>query len=256
MFSLEAVLSGIADHISLRKPYVVYTSANLHAIPIIKKDREFWRSLNDADMITFDGMAAIWLAHLSGKKKAKKIGADRLMRGLYSMAEDRGWSFYFLGNAKGVAEKAAKKIKERFPNLTIAGMHNGYFDAEEEREIIREINRLSPDILAVGLGMPYQEKWIYKNKKMLRAGLITNCGSYLEQTANSGIDYYPNWTYKYSLNWFYRFKNDPGRLWKRYLLDGIAFLPDLSGALFRYIWTNSVRLWKKTFMKRKNDSKA
>ena len=146
------------------------------------------------------------------------------MKLLYKLAQQKDWSFYFLGGPRGIAEEAANKIKESFPSIKIVGYCHGYFDEKEEVEIIKKINKLLPDILVVGLGMPYQEKWIYNNRKNLKVGMITNCGAYIEQTANKGINYYPNWAYRYNLNWFYRILKDPKKLWKRYLFEGLDFI--------------------------------
>lgn len=234
-WTLDELLDAAIDNISSRRNYVVYTSTNLHAMSIMQNDKEFCKVLNEADKITFDGVAAIWLVFLSTGKKAEKIGADVLMKALSRIAQQKDWSFYLLGGPKGAAERAAERIREKFPEVNIVGTHHGYFDSEEEKNILKEINQLSPDILAVGLGMPHQEKWIYKNKERLKVGLITNCGGYIEQTANKGMDYYPDWAYRYNLNWFYRILKEPRRLWKRYLFEGIAFLPFLFNGLFGYL---------------------
>lgn len=241
-YTLQDVFNEISNLILKRESFTIYVSANLHAISLLRKDIEFCKALGDADMITFDGIAAIWLARLSGVKKIEKIGADVLMKGLYGIAERRNWRFYFLGGSQGAADRAAEKIKEYFPTIKIIGTHHGYFDSKEEIEIIKEINELSPDILVVGLGMPYQEKWIHRNKKKLKVGMITNCGAYIEQTANKSVDYYPNWAYKYNLNWLYRILKEPRRLWKRYFFDGIAFLPILCKATIMCLVRHSVNL--------------
>jgi len=222
-FTLDEALSQISNWISLRNSKVVL-SINLHAISLMRQDREFHAVYEKADKIRFDGMSAILLARLSGGKSIEKIGADVLMKGLYPMVKHEGWTLYLLGGPEGVWERATKNIRSRFPGLNIVGTNHGYFNAKEERKIIKKINELSPDILLVSLGMPRQEKWIHRNRYKLKVGVIISCGGYIEQTANYSIDYYPDWAYKYNLNWFYRVLKNPRALWKRYFFEGITFV--------------------------------
>jgi len=228
-------LCDLSDELSKKIPQkksLVISTVNLHALSIMRKDRDFYKVYEDADKIIFDGISAIWLAHLSGIKKVERIGTDFLMKLLYELGQKNNWSFYFLGGPKGIAKKAADRIKENFPKIKIIGSYHGYFDEREEIEIKREINTLSPNILVVGLGMPYEGKWINKNRKNLKVGMITNCGAYFEQTANKGINYYPNWAYRYNLNWFYRILKYPKRFWKRYLFESLQFISWIPRFLF------------------------
>jgi len=233
--SLDDVISNIENHVPQKKAWTILT-INLHALSILRKDKDFHKVYENTDKIIFDGNAAIWLAYFSGIHHIEKISTDFLLKALYELTQQKDWSLYFLGGPRGIAEKAANKITDCFPKVKIVGVHHGYFDAEEENEIIEEINTLSPDILTVGVGMPHEQKWIHKNKSRLKVGMITNCGAYIEQTANTGLDYYPDWAYKYKINWLYRIVHEPKKLWKRYLFEGVAFLPILSKAAARHFF--------------------
>lgn len=242
-FTLGEVLGEISNSILERKAHFVIT-INLHALSLMKKNKQLRRIYQDADRVVFDGISVISLARLSGVRTVERIGSDWLMKALYKEAQQKGWSFYLLGGPIGAPESAAKHIKEQFPDLRIVGAHHGYFNSnsDEESKIIQEINDLSPDILAVGLGMPKEQKWIHRNKEQLNVGVITNCGAYIEQTANEGVDYYPDWAYRFRLNWLYRVLKEPRRLWKRYLFEGIAFMPLLCQAIYRWLVMQGTRL--------------
>lgn len=241
-FELDSLISQLSMEISKRKTSVVI-SINLHAIKLLQENADFKEYYGSADHIIFDGISAIWLAKLKGAEIVEKISHDFLMRRLYEEGQKEGWSFYFLGGPEGSAKEASEMIKQRFPEIEIAGTHHGYFEDEEEEKIIKEINRLEPDILAVGLGMPFQERWIHNHKGELKVGMITNCGAYIEQTANEGIDYYPSWAYRYQLNWFYRILKEPRRLWKRYLSETLIFIPILFKELIKHMITKIYLLW-------------
>jgi N-acetylglucosaminyldiphosphoundecaprenol N-acetyl-beta-D-mannosaminyltransferase len=223
-FSVQDFLSSINANIPERKP-CFYASFNLHAISFLKKDEDFLQALNSAEKIRFDGVAAIWLGRLSGAKKIEKIGSDVLMSRIFPEAEKKDWKLYFLGGPEGAAEKAVKNIKEHHPGLQVIGTHHGFFSDSDEAQIIEEINLLSPDILVVGLGMPYQEKWIFQNKEKLKVGVITSCGAYIEQIGEKGLGYFPDWVNKCHLSWLLRIIRDPKKFGKRYFTEGILFIP-------------------------------
>ena len=225
-FSVRDFLSDIEIHIAERKPRF-YASLNLHAISFLRKDKKFFLALKSAEKIRFDGVAAISLARLSGVRKIEKIGSDVLMSHIFPEAERKGWSLYLLGGPEGAAEKAVKNIKENYPGIQIMGTHHGFFSASDEAKVIEEINRLSPDILVVGLGMPYQEKWISQNKEKLKVGVITSCGAYIEQIGEKGLGYFPDWVNKYHLSWLLRILRNPRKFGKRYFTEGIIFFPEL-----------------------------
>ena len=121
-FTLRDLLDELSKKIPQKKSLIVIT-INLHAISIMKKDREFHEVYKNSDQIILDGISAIWLAHLSGIKRIERIGHDFLMKYLYELAQQNDWSFYFLGGPIGIAEEASKKIKEHFPRIKIVGYY-------------------------------------------------------------------------------------------------------------------------------------
>jgi len=229
--TLDDFTAGLPIRLKEKKPYT-YASLNLHALSFFQKDPEFREALNEADKIRFDGIAAIWLARLSGSGKVEKIGSDVLMDSLYEHGSRRRWGFFLLGGPRGAAKSAADKINEVYPDLQILGTHHGYFNRSEEDRIIARINSLSPDILIVGMGMPKQEKWIRRNRNKLKVGLITSCGAYIEQISEKGLGYFPKWANRFHLSWLLRVIKNPNKIAGRYIADAAAFFPLLAKAVF------------------------
>jgi N-acetylglucosaminyldiphosphoundecaprenol N-acetyl-beta-D-mannosaminyltransferase len=142
------------------------------------------------------------------------------------MAAKSGKSLYILGGIDGVAERAAHNLRARYPGLRIAGTYSpplGFErDADECRRIAERIDRARPDLLAIGLGCPKQELWIAKHRHEMRYGVALCVGAAIDFAAGN-VSRAPQWMQRNGLEWLYRLAQEPGRMWKRYLVDDMAF---------------------------------
>ena len=124
----------------------------------------------------------------------------------------------------GVAEKAAEKLMQQFDGLNIVGTYSPSYGFENNQDeinhIIELINNCKPDILAVGLGAPKQEKFIYKYKEKLKVPVSLAIGASIDFEAGN-IKRAPIWMQKNGLEWFYRLCMEPKRMFRRYLIDDI-----------------------------------
>ena len=122
--------------------------------------REFYYQ---ADLVYCDGMGVKLGAQLLGYEIRERYTLADWVWELAAMCADQQISLYLLGNPPGVAEKAAQKLQERYATLQVKSVRDGYFDkapgSQENEEVIGRINKLQPDILLVGFGMPLQERW-------------------------------------------------------------------------------------------------
>jgi N-acetylglucosaminyldiphosphoundecaprenol N-acetyl-beta-D-mannosaminyltransferase len=200
-------------------------NVNVHAINLAQRDVTFKEILNSAPMVFCDGAGvALAIQWLYGKEIKRITYADWIYA-LCAFCVHHNISLFFLGNANGVAEKAAEQLQTRFPGLQIKGTHHGYFkkEGEENTKIISLINDLCPDILLVGFGMPEQEKWILSNMGRLKAIIYLSSGACLDFVAGK-VPRGPRWMLDHGFEWLFRFWIEPKRLWKRYLLGNAAFL--------------------------------
>jgi N-acetylglucosaminyldiphosphoundecaprenol N-acetyl-beta-D-mannosaminyltransferase len=134
-------------------------------------------------------------------------------------------TMFFLGSRPGVAEQAVAIMTKRYPRLAIVGWHHGYFDktGAESNRIVELVNSVKPNILFVGFGMPAQEQWIGRNFAALHANAILPCGSMIDYAAGKK-NLAPFWMSNNGMEWLYRLFQEPGRLWKRYLLGNPVFM--------------------------------
>lgn len=210
-----------------RRWRVTVLHVNAHGLNLACAHPWLQTYLNEVELVICDGkgvqFAAGWLG---GHLPARITYADWMWR-LAPFAETEGMSLYFLGGRPGVAQGAADRLRERCPNLRIAGCHHGYFDktrlGTENQRVLAEVNRADPDILIVGFGMPLQERWLMVNRPALQARVVLAGGAvfdYLSGTLARG----PDWMTQNGLEWLARLWIEPRRLWRRYLLGNPQFL--------------------------------
>ena len=149
---------------------------------------------------------------LGRKISGRAAGYDISLKLMEKMAAS-GKTLYLFGAAPGIAETAAEKLKEKYPGLNIAGLHDGYFDAEEEKKIIADINEKKPDGLFVCLGSPKQEKWIFANKDKLNVKVAMGLGGCLDVYAGN-VKRAPDIFIKFGLEWLYRLMKEPKRFFR------------------------------------------
>jgi N-acetylglucosaminyldiphosphoundecaprenol N-acetyl-beta-D-mannosaminyltransferase len=140
---------------------------------------------------------------------------------LAEQAIAHGWRLFYLGSRPGVSDKAAVRLRKRYPGLQIQTQH-GHFDAaragEENRKILADISAYAPHILLVGMGMPRQEIWLLENREDLSANAIFPVGAFADYVAGE-IPTAPRWLASLYLEWLYRLVCEPARLWRRYLVE-------------------------------------
>lgn len=208
---------------------------NPEIVMISRKDEELKKALLSADMLVPDGIGIVIASGFYGERLPERVAGFDLTTELIEVAAQRGWSFFFLGGKPGINEKARKRLEKKYPNIRIVGYHHGYFNEDEEEEIITHINLCNPNILLVGMGAPRQEKWIFKNRKKLKANLAIGVGGTLNIFAGAAIRA-PKIFRMLGLEWFFRLILEPWRIKRMSLLPMFlvrAFLEAKLGKLFK-----------------------
>ena len=130
-----------------------------------------------------------------------------------------------MGGKPGVAQKAADKLKEKYPQALFVGTHDGYFQKENEENdaVVEEINNSGAVILFVCLGVPMQEKWIDANRERLpNVRLAMGLGGSLDGYAGN-VKRAPKFFVKWNLEWFYRLCKEPRRIGRMLKLPKLVF---------------------------------
>ena len=187
-------------------------------------DPELRRILQEADMSTADGMPLVWGARLLGVPLTDRVTGADLTPALAERAAQKGYSIFFLGAAPGVAARAAHILQQRYPGLQVAGIASPPVKTlfESDQDLLQTITNAHADILLVAFGNPKQEKWINMYAPRLSVPVMIGVGGTLDFIA--GVTRRaPEWMQRAGLEWLFRFIQEPGRLWKRYVLDMSGF---------------------------------
>lgn len=174
---------------------------------------EFMKILNEGNLLVPDGIGIIIASKILGKPLKERVAGCDLVHDVFDKIKSRDKTVYLLGGGKNVAETAKLKMEQRYAGLKIVGVHDGYFNENEEKLIIEEINRLKPDLVLVGIGFPKQEKWIYKHKDILQAKAFIGIGGSID-IMSGNVKRAPDIFIKLGLEWFYRLIKQPSRFFR------------------------------------------
>lgn len=233
IFQLNSLISEAVDC----NHHWIIAHHNLHSAYLYHHDSTMRAFYAKADYTHVDGMALIFLGRLLGLplKREHRITYADWIYPLMSEATQQGWRIFYLGSKPGVAEQGARVLQKKFPSLQIDTLH-GYFDAcsnsEENQAVLAAINAYQPHVLMVGMSMPRQEHWILDNIKSIAANAILPCGACIDYIAGT-VPTPPRWAGRWGLEWLFRLIAEPGRLWRRYLVEPLFLLRWLLLARFK-----------------------
>ncbi len=207
-----------------REAKAVILNLNIHGCNLAVSDPQLKEIYNQAHLVFCDGDGVRWGARILGLTVPPKVTYDRWMWQLGSFCIENDYSLFFLGGEPGISEKAALRMKEKFPELRIVGTHHGYFekDGVENSQVIKNINRLKPDILIVGFGMPLQEKWLENNWEAINSHIFLTAGAAFDYVSGKARRT-PQWLIEANLEWLFRFLQEPKRLFRRYMIGNPLF---------------------------------
>ncbi|MDN7244632.1 WecB/TagA/CpsF family glycosyltransferase [Planococcus shenhongbingii] len=193
---------------------------NAHCFNIAQTDEEYRRQVNEAELVLNDGIGVKVGAALFDIQVKENLNGTDFTPHVLQLINNLNMKLYLLGGKPGVAQKAGERIQKDFPNINIVGYSDGYFRNSEKK--IEEINRLQPDLVLVGLGVPLQENWISKNFEKLDAQVVMGIGAFLD-FASGTVKRAPKVIQGLRMEWMFRLLLEPKRMWKRYLIGNVLF---------------------------------
>ncbi len=227
--TMEEVISWAKEAAAKDAPHLIAT-ANAEMIMQAQSDGELRKILNEADMVVPDGAGVLWAGETLGTPFPERVTGADLSTELLKISKAEGWPVYFLGGAPGVAQKAADTFMKNHGDFPLVGCHDGYFDEKEEKKIIAQIKESGAKLLLVGLGVPKQEKWLYRHKDELGPVLAMGIGGVFD-VMSGNLKRAPLWMQRNRLEWAYRLYLQPSRIGRMM-------------AIPRFM--NAVKKWKKS----------
>jgi len=212
-------------------------TVNLDHLRRLRRDASYRALCEPATLMVADGMPLVWATRLQGTPLPERVAGSTMLTSLSGAAAERGLSVFLLGGAPGTADRAASLLKARYPTLRIGGTYCPPMGFEQDPEQWRDINeaiaQAKPHIVFVALGSPKQERlieWCRKHHPgvwWLGVGVSFSflCGE---------VRRAPRWMQVMGVEWVHRLMQEPRRLARRYLLEGVPFAAWLFVTAFRH----------------------
>jgi N-acetylglucosaminyldiphosphoundecaprenol N-acetyl-beta-D-mannosaminyltransferase len=215
----------------------VVVTANLDHVRRLQQPGPFRDVYAAADVVTVDGMPVVWACRIQGTPVKGRVAGSDLMRSLPAAAAAAGRSVYLLGGDPGAGEAAAAALRAASPALRVAGVECPPFgfekDAAYTTALRARLQAAAPDVVFIALGSPKQEFVIRDLRAALPAAWWLGVGISFSFVAGD-VQRAPRWLQRLGLEWLHRLVQEPRRLARRYLVDGLPF----AAALFaRALWT-------------------
>lgn len=221
--SMEETVEVINESIDNQNP-LMQIVVNAAKLVNMQKDIELFESIRNADLVNADGMAVVWASKLLGKPLKERVSGVDLFIKLVENAAKRQESIYLLGAKEEIVSKVSDKFKSSFGSQIIGGYRNGYFTTEDELSIVQDIVDSGATYLFVAISSPKKEVFLSKYKKELATiGFIMGVGGSFDVVSGK-VKRAPLWVQKYGMEWFYRFLQEPKRMWKRSFVTNGKFI--------------------------------
>ncbi len=206
--------------------FLQHVVVNVAKIVNMQKDKVLADSVNACELINIDGMGVVLGARFLGHDVPERVAGVDLFHELLKMSARCDFPVFLLGATEEVVSKTAVKVKEQNPHLTIAGFNDGYFfggkSGEDEQAVVDKIKASGAKLLFVAITSPKKENFINKWQDQLGVDFVMGVGGTFDVVAGK-VNRAPKWMQEYGLEWFYRVLQEPGRMWKRYLVTNSKF---------------------------------
>jgi bacterial polymer biosynthesis proteins, WecB/TagA/CpsF family len=221
--NMESCITNIYEDLNKVKGQYICVS-NVHTTVMAHDDPKYFKVQADSFVSVPDGKPLSMVGKKQYPDMDRVTGPD-LMRRIFEESKNRPTRHFFYGNNKENLEKLISVIKKKYPQVIVCGYEPSVFrdmSKKEEQELAERINATNPDFVWVALGAPRQE--LFCNRMVGKInGLMIGVGGAFNVLAGI-VPEAPIWMQKLCLEWFYRFIQEPRRLFKRYAVTNTKFL--------------------------------
>lgn len=220
--SMQETVDEVEKIIDARKP-VQHVVINASKVNLMEGDPELAEIVNSCPLVNADGASVVWAAKQLGIPLDERVAGIDLFQNLVALAAEKGYSIYLFGAKEEVVQKVKSVLQEAFTGLKVAGCRNGYFAEADEPQIVADMAASGADMMFVAFSSPKKEYWVRKYLDQLNIPFVMGVGGSFDVVAGV-TDRAPQWMQDHGLEWFYRFVQEPGRLWKRYIVGNAKFV--------------------------------
>jgi len=229
--TLQSALDQVDEAIRARGRLQIGV-VNAAKIVNMRRNPELRDDVLSSDVVFADGMAVVWASRILQRPLPERVAGIDLMMGMLARGNGAGYRVYCLGATQAVLDGVLRRIRDEFPGVTIAGSHHGYFQEAEEGAVAADIAAAKPDILFIAMTSPKKERFLSRWSRKLDVPVCHGVGGSFDVVAGL-VQRAPERWQRLGLEWLYRVKQEPRRLWKRYFTTNSAFIAMVAGELVR-----------------------
>jgi N-acetylglucosaminyldiphosphoundecaprenol N-acetyl-beta-D-mannosaminyltransferase len=197
---------------------------NVHGLNLAYDDQEFREVLNASDLVYADGMGLKIVNNLLSRHKLESAMTPPSWMHDFFGKMRKGSRVYLIGDEEAVIRRYFTAVSAEFPHLDFAGYCDGYFLRDKrEQELLDTLQKVKPDVVLVGMGMPLQEKWIQRVRSLTPVKLWLPVGAYYRWMIEDQKRP-PAFVTNLGFEWLYRLMLEPKRLFKRYVVGNPLFI--------------------------------
>jgi len=220
LMSVAEVKTAVGEAVA-HGGWIQHGLVNVAKIIKMRRDPSLMSAVNNCDLVNIDGVGVLWAMRAAGIKAPERVNGTDLFESLLEWAEQSNVPVFLLGAKVDVLDDLLKVVGNRHPRLDIAGHHHGYFWDDEER-VVRMIRESGASLLFVAITSPKKEIFINTWKSELGVQFAMGVGGSFDVLAGR-VPRAPVWMQRVGLEWFFRVLQDPGRMWRRYLVTNVIF---------------------------------
>jgi N-acetylglucosaminyldiphosphoundecaprenol N-acetyl-beta-D-mannosaminyltransferase len=221
--SMEETLGKVEGFIASGRPHQ-HVVVNVDKLVKASRDEQLRQIINDCALVNVDGMPVVWASRLLGKPLKERVAGVDLFEALMRRAADKGWRVFLLGAREEVVSAVKETYERKYPALVVAGYRNGYWKGEkEEAEVVAQIKESRADLLFVAISSPKKEQFLGRYQADMKIPFAMGVGGTFD-VAIGKVRRAPVWMQNCGLEWFYRFLQEPRRMFRRYFIDDMAFV--------------------------------
>lgn len=220
--SMEETIATIDGFIRDGRPHQ-HVVINVDKIVKAYRDPALMDVINACDLINVDGMPVVWAARLLGIPLKERIAGIDLFEALMQRAAIKGWRVFLLGARDEIISSVCRIYIDRYPGLVIAGHRNGYWPADQDLLVAEQVFQSKADLLFVAISSPRKEKFLNSCQDLMRVPFAMGVGGTFDVAAGK-VKRAPLWMQKVGLEWFFRFMQEPKRMFRRYFIEDIYFV--------------------------------
>jgi len=220
--TMQETIELVDKYIQEKRPLHLM-GVNADKINLMQKDDRLKQIVNSCEVINADGNSVVWASKVLGEMLPERVAGIDLMQQLIEVAAQRKYKVFLLGAKEEVVQTLADIYRDKYPDMELCGVRNGYFSEEQWIDIKTELERCAPQIVFVGITSPKKEFLVdYLLEQGVNSVFMGVGGSF--DVLSGNIPRAPLWMQKIGMEWLFRVINEPRRLFKRYFVGNWKFI--------------------------------